>query len=68
MGEFLEVHKDKNIFFRLRGIKKVVEGGSLLRELFSDQIENAVDPTAIPNLPTAIPDQGGNDQGGNNQE
>ncbi|MCF8221780.1 MAG: preprotein translocase subunit SecG [Bacteroidales bacterium] len=23
-----------------------------------DQINNAVDPTAIPNLPTAIPDQG----------
>jgi len=26
-----------------------------------DQIDNAVDPTTIPNLPTAIPDQGGND-------
>ncbi|MDT8400644.1 MAG: preprotein translocase subunit SecG [Bacteroidales bacterium] len=27
-----------------------------------DQIENAVDPTAIPNLPTAIPDQGSGNQ------
>ncbi|MDZ7740053.1 MAG: preprotein translocase subunit SecG [Bacteroidales bacterium] len=26
-----------------------------------DQIDNAVDPTSIPNLPTAIPDQGGED-------
>jgi preprotein translocase subunit SecG len=29
-----------------------------------DQIDNAVDPTTIPNLPTAIPDQGGDNQGG----
>ena len=29
-----------------------------------DQIDNAVDPTAIPNLPTAIPDQGSDNQEG----
>lgn len=42
----------------------IPRGGDTNRSMIEDQIDNAIDPTAIPNLPTAIPPQEGSTDDG----
>lgn len=46
----------------LIGSAVIPRGSSEGRSRIEQQIDNAIDPTQVPNLPTALPEQGGSDE------
>ena len=45
--------------FSVIGSLTIPRGGEAQRSVIEDQIQNVVDPTAIPTFPTTTPDEGG---------
>jgi len=52
------------LFFSLLASATIPRGEDTKRSIIEEQINNAIDPTAIPNLPTANPEQLDPAQGG----
>lgn len=47
------------LLFSLLASATIPRGNDANRSIIEEQIDNAIDPSAIPNLPTAIPEQEG---------
>ena len=45
------------LLFSLLASATIPRGNNANRSIIEEQIDNAIDPTAIPNLPTALPQQ-----------
>lgn len=45
------------LLFSLLASATIPRGSNANRSIIEEQIDNAIDPTAIPNLPTALPQQ-----------